>query len=135
MPIFRLPKPLSGSASVGSTRVAPPALQILICTFRPAAELMEAVRVLAYGSPPVLAEMPTPGIADDEGLVRVRSTAVNHLDLVEASGSAKEMFPIDLPWTPGHEFSGVVERVGKEVVGVAVRDPVFGNSGSGAYAE
>ncbi len=96
---------------------------------------MKAIRVLEYGSTPVLAEIPTPAIADDEVLVRVGSTAVNHLDLVEASGSAKEVFPIDLPWTPGHEFSGVVERVGKEVVGFAVGDPVFGNSGSGAYAE
>ena len=81
---------------------------------------MKAIRVLEYGSTPVLAEIPTPAIADDEVLVRVGSTAVNHLDLVEASGSAKEVFPIDLPWTPGHEFSGVVERVGKEVVGFAV---------------
>src|SRR5260370_16373921 len=96
---------------------------------------MKAIRVLEYGRPPVLTEIPTPSIADDEVLVEVRSTAVNHLDLVEASGTAKEMFPIDLPWTPGHEFSGVVERAGKDVIGFAVGDPVFGNSRSGAYAE
>jgi NADPH:quinone reductase-like Zn-dependent oxidoreductase len=96
---------------------------------------MKAIRVLEYGSTPILAEIPTPAIARDEVLVKVRSTAVNHLDLVEASGKAKEFFPINLPWTPGHEFSGVVERIGKDVVGFAVGDPVFGNSGSGAYAE
>ena len=96
---------------------------------------MKAIRVLEYGRPPVLTEIPTPSIADDEVLVEVRSTAVNHLDLVEASGAAKEMFPIDLPWTPGHEFSGVVERTGKNVTGFAAGDPVFGDSTSGAYAE
>jgi NADPH:quinone reductase-like Zn-dependent oxidoreductase len=96
---------------------------------------MKAIRVLEYGRPPVLTEIPTPNIADDEVLVKVRSTAVNHLDLVKASGAAKEVFPIDLPWTPGHEFSGVVERAGKNVTGFAVGDPVFGNSTSGAYAE
>jgi NADPH:quinone reductase-like Zn-dependent oxidoreductase len=96
---------------------------------------MKAVRVLEYGRPPVLTEIPTPTIAEDEVLVKVRSTAVNHLDLVEASGAAKEMFPIELPWTPGHEFSGVVERAGKNVTGFAVGDHVFGDSVSGAYAE
>src|SRR5258707_7174430 len=96
---------------------------------------MKAIRVLEYGRPPVLTEIPTPSIADDEVLVEVRSTAVNHLDLVEASGAAKEMFPIDLPWTPGHEFAGVVERTGKNVTGFAAGDPVFGDSTSGAYAE
>jgi NADPH:quinone reductase-like Zn-dependent oxidoreductase len=45
------------------------------------------------------------------------------------------MFPIDLPWIPGHEFAGVVERVGRNVESFAPGDSVFGNSQSGAYAE
>jgi D-arabinose 1-dehydrogenase-like Zn-dependent alcohol dehydrogenase len=40
----------------------------------------------------------------DEILVKIRSSAVNHLDLVEASGTARQILPIDLPWIPGHEF-------------------------------
>jgi NADPH:quinone reductase-like Zn-dependent oxidoreductase len=96
---------------------------------------MKAIRVLAYGEPPVLAEMPKPTVADDEVLVKVKSTAVNHLDIVEASGAAKEIFPIELPWTPGHEFSGIIERIGKNVTDFAAGDPVFGDSTSGAYAE
>jgi NADPH:quinone reductase-like Zn-dependent oxidoreductase len=96
---------------------------------------VKAIRVFDYGRPPVLTEIPTPSIADDEVLVKVRSIAVNHLDIVEASGAAKELFPIDLPWTPGHEFSGVVERTGKNVTGFASGDPVFGHSTSRAYAE
>src|SRR6267154_984585 len=96
---------------------------------------MKAIRVLEYGRSPTLTEIPMPDIADDEVLVKVRSTAVNHLDIVEASGAAKEMFPIELPWTPGHEFSGVVERDRKSVTGFAAGDPVFGDSTSGAYAE
>jgi NADPH:quinone reductase-like Zn-dependent oxidoreductase len=97
---------------------------------------MKAIRVFEYGKPPVLTEMPTPSITDDEVLVKVRSTAVNHLDLVEASGMAKEFFPIQLPWIPGHEFSGVVERVGTRVKSFAPGDTVFGNSASGGtYAD
>jgi NADPH:quinone reductase-like Zn-dependent oxidoreductase len=27
----------------------------------------------------------------------------------------RQILPIDLPWIPGHEFSGVVEQVGSDV--------------------
>jgi NADPH:quinone reductase-like Zn-dependent oxidoreductase len=69
-------------------------------------------------------------------LVKIKSTAVNHLDLVEASGSLKQILPIDLPWIPGHEFSGVVEQFGSDVAAWAEGDAVFGTTtGVGAYAE
>ncbi len=69
-----------------------------------------------------------------EILVNVKNAAVNHLDIVEASGSARGKFPIVLPWVPGHEFSGVIEEVGKDVTSFKAGDAVFGNSQSGAYA-
>jgi NADPH:quinone reductase-like Zn-dependent oxidoreductase len=96
---------------------------------------MRSIRLHAYGGALTLEEIPEPIVAADDILVKVSSTAVNHLDLVEASGDARQIFPIELPWTPGHEFSGVVERVGKAVSGFAAGDEVFGDSGSGAYAE
>ena len=82
----------------------------------------------------VFKDVPTPTFARDEILVKIKSTAVNHLDVVEASGALKQVLPIDLPWIPGHEFSGVVEQVGRDVSAYAPGDPVFGTSG-GAYAE
>ena len=48
---------------------------------------MKALRLLEYGGQLVFSDIPTPTIARDEILVKVRSTAVNHLDLVEASGT------------------------------------------------
>ena len=78
---------------------------------------MKAVRVLEYGGPLVVDEVPTPKLAGDELLVKVKSTAVNYLDLVKASGTLRQILPIDLPWIPGHEFSGVVERVGSDATG------------------
>ena len=97
---------------------------------------MKAVRLLEYGGLLVFNDVPTPTIARDEILVKVRSTAVNHLDLVEASGTARQILPIDLPWIPGHEFSGVVEQIGSDVAVCAPGDAVFGTtSGMGAYAE
>src|SRR6266480_3893187 len=96
---------------------------------------MKAVRLLEYGGQLVFNDVPTPAIARDEILMKIESTAVNHLDLVEASGTARQIFPLDLPWIPGHEFSGVVEQVGSDVAAWAPGDAVFGNSGMGAYAE
>jgi NADPH:quinone reductase-like Zn-dependent oxidoreductase len=68
-------------------------------------------------------------------LVKIKSTAVNHIDLVKASGTLRQILPIDLPWIPGHEFSGIVEQTGSDVAGYAPGDAVFGTSGLGAYAE
>jgi len=97
---------------------------------------MKAVRLLEYGGQLVFNDVPTPAIARDEILVKIKSTAVNHLDLVKASGTARQILPIDLPWIPGHEFSGVVEQIGSDVAACAPGDAVFGTTtGMGAYAE
>src|SRR5258706_1528369 len=96
---------------------------------------MKGVRLLEYGGQLVFEDVPTPTITGDEILVKIKSTAVNHLDLVEASGTARQILPIDLPWIPGHEFSGVVEQIGGDVGAWAPGDAVFGtggNSGEGA---
>ena len=76
---------------------------------------MKAIRLLQYDGQLIFSDVPTPTIARDEILVKIRSTAVNHLDLVEASGTVRQILPIDLPWIPGHEFAGVVEQIGSNV--------------------
>src|ERR1700745_1059736 len=97
---------------------------------------MKAVRLLEYGGQLVFDDVPAPAIARDEILVKVRNTAVNHLDLVKASGTVRQILPVELPWIPGHEFSGVVEQIGSDVASCAPGDAVFGaTSGMGAYAE
>src|SRR5271168_1124424 len=97
---------------------------------------MKAIRLLEYGGQLVFDNVPEPTIARGEILVKVRSTAVNHLDLVEASGTARQILPIDLPWIPGHEFSGIVEQTGGDVAAYAPGDAVFGTTtGMGAYAD
>jgi NADPH:quinone reductase-like Zn-dependent oxidoreductase len=97
---------------------------------------MKAVRLLEYGGPLVFDDAPLPAIARDEILVKTKSTAVNHLDLVKASGTLRQVLPINLPWIPGHEFSGVAEQIGSDVAGWAPGDAVFGANGTGgAYAE
>jgi NADPH:quinone reductase-like Zn-dependent oxidoreductase len=59
---------------------------------------MKAIRLSEYGGQLVFNDLPTPTIARDEILVKIKSTAVNHLDLVEASGNARQILPIYLPW-------------------------------------
>jgi NADPH:quinone reductase-like Zn-dependent oxidoreductase len=96
---------------------------------------MKAVRLLEYGGQLEFGDVPTPTIARDEILVKIKSTAVNHLDLTKATGRARQILPIDLPWIPGHEFAGVVEQLGGDVAEYAPGDAVFGISEKGAYAE
>src|SRR5260370_3047443 len=105
---------------------------------------MKAVRLLEYAGQLVFNDVPTPTIARDEILVKIKSTAVNHLDLVKASGAARQILPIDLPWIPGHEFSGVVEQIGSDVAACAPGDAVIdttarvpgtGHCGTGSYPD
>src|SRR5260370_9173750 len=97
---------------------------------------MKAVRLLEYGGQLVFNDVPTPTIARDEILVKIKSTAVNHLDLVKASGTARQILPIDLPWIPGHEFSGVVEQIGSDVAAYAPADALSAaNETGGAYPD
>src|ERR1041384_5691201 len=102
---------------------------------------MKAVRVLEYGGPLVFDEVPKPAIARDEILVKIKSTTVNHVDLVKASGTSRKLLPLAIPGIPGHEFSGVVDEIGGDVIGndVAAYSPgdfVFVPvSGMGSYAE
>ena len=68
-----------------------------------------------------IVDEPEPEIAPDEVLLRVAACGVcaSELDMYRGlSGHAT------WPWYPGHEVSGVVEDVGKEVETLAVGDPV-----------
>src|SRR5258708_19869379 len=96
---------------------------------------MKAVRVLEFGGQLVFDDVQEPATARDEVLVKIKSTAVNHIDLVKASGKLSQILSIELPWIPGHEFSGIVEQVGSDVADYAPGDAVFGTSDHGAYAE
>lgn len=98
---------------------------------------MKAMRIHDYGSFEQLKheDIEVPAIQDDQILVKVYATSVNHLDLKKASGVMKERMPLKFPWIPGHDFSGVVEKTGSEVSGVKKGDRVYGNCRGGSYAE
>ena len=79
--------------------------------------------------------MPTP--LAGELLVEVRAAGVNPVDWKVRSGHYGAPSESGAPSAMGHEVSGVVREVGKDVAGFSVNDEVFGTvaPGSGGYAE
>lgn len=99
---------------------------------------MKAVRIYEYGSFEQLKydeNVPVPEINENQLLVKVYATTVNHLDIKKASGDMKNKMPMTFPWIPGHDFSGIVEKTGNNVSGLKVGDKVYGNCQGGSYAE
>ena len=103
---------------------------------------MKAIVVREFGKPDVLklednAPDPTPGPGDV--LVRIRAAGVNPVDAYIHSGTYVRKPP--LPYTPGFDGAGEVERVGADVKGFAAGDRVYiggpgkNPGGSGSYAE
>ncbi len=73
-------------------------------------------------------DLPTPNIKDDEVLIKVETCGVcgsdTHLCETDAEGYIIFSGLTKLPCTLGHEFSGVVERIGEKVSSVKVGDKV-----------
>ncbi len=83
---------------------------------------MRAAVARSFGSPVVLTDVPIPEPELGEVLVRVHASGVCHTDLHAIDGD----WPVKptLPFIPGHEGAGVVEKVGVDVSQVKVGDRV-----------
>ncbi|MEN8151378.1 MAG: zinc-binding dehydrogenase [Planctomycetota bacterium] len=90
---------------------------------------MRCVRIHEHGGPEVLVpeEIDPPAIRADEALVRVKASAMNHLDIWVRRGVPGHPFP--LPIIPGCDMTGVVEEVGDVVNGFAPGDEVVVSPG------
>jgi NADPH2:quinone reductase len=101
---------------------------------------MRAIRVHQFGGPEVLKleEIPTPQPTANQVLVRIRAIGVNPVETYIRSGlygSAPGVIS-NLPYTPGRDAAGVVEKIGAEIRNVKVGDRVYiSNTSTGAYAE
>jgi NADPH:quinone reductase-like Zn-dependent oxidoreductase len=86
---------------------------------------MKAIRVLRFGGPEVLAlqDVPRPSPGPGEVLVRVRAASVNPFDWKLREGY---LGPRPLPFTPGGDFSGVVEALGRGSRARRVGEEVYG---------
>lgn len=94
---------------------------------------MKIIRVHEQGDPDVMKLEDTPVPEPDIGHVRVKLEAVgvNFIDIYQRSGTYK----LRLPFTPGQEAAGVVDAVGKGVVGFTEGSRVAYASILGAYAD
>jgi NADPH:quinone reductase-like Zn-dependent oxidoreductase len=97
---------------------------------------MKALRIHEYGGKLQIDEVADPIARPGQVVVRNLATSFNPIDPGRASGVMRQFFPLEFPWTPGGDVSGVVTSVGEEVTEFKVGDPIFGYSMiGGAYAE
>jgi NADPH2:quinone reductase len=94
---------------------------------------VKAIRVHATGGPEVLRleEVPVPVPGAEQIVIRVEAAGVNFVDVYHRKG----LYPVSLPFTPGREAAGIVERVGEGVSTCRPGDRVASESLVGGYAE
>jgi len=87
---------------------------------------MRAVRVHAYHEPPVLDDVPDPGLGGPlDVIVEVGGAGLCRTDLHILEGQWAAVQNPDLPYVIGHENAGWVHEVGEGVTNVAVGDTVI----------
>jgi NADPH:quinone reductase len=95
---------------------------------------MKAWQVTKWCTPDEMAfvDLPMPSPGPGEVRIKVAAAALNFLDtlMIEGKYQVKPAFP----FTPGVEFSGVIDAIG-EGVHLKVGTPVAGQTQTGAYAE
>jgi len=82
---------------------------------------MRAVRYDAHHQPPRLVEAPDPDCPPRGAVIAVRATGVCRSDWHAWRGHDDS---VSLPHIPGHEFAGVIEKVGSEVTRFRAGDRV-----------
>jgi NADPH:quinone reductase-like Zn-dependent oxidoreductase len=87
---------------------------------------MKTIQARDYGAPDVLvleqAVRPEPNA--DQVLIRLKVAGVNPVDWKIRGGLYKQFMPVNFPWTPGVEGSGIVEAVGANVTTLKKGDEV-----------
>lgn len=88
---------------------------------------MKAVQINGYSKQikTELREIPQPQISDSEVLIRVKSAAVNPLEVLILTGGVKWIQDYKMPLTLGNECSGIVEKTGSSVTGFQKGDLVY----------
>jgi NADPH:quinone reductase len=96
---------------------------------------MKAMVATRWGEPSELEyrEVPDPAPGPDQVLVETRAAGCNFPDILMVQGKYQVKPP--LPFSPGHEISGVVRAVGSRVTRVRPGQRVIANLEWGGYAE
>lgn len=94
---------------------------------------MRAMQVTALGAPLAAVEVPAPEPAAGEVRLAVRACGLNFADTLMVAG--RYQVKPELPFSPGVEVAGVVERLGPGVAGPAPGSRVAAYLGHGGLAE
>jgi NADPH:quinone reductase len=95
---------------------------------------MKAIRIHAPGGPEVLQyeDVPLPEPGPGEVRVQLKAIGINYIDVYQRTG----LYQHALPFTPGMEGAGVVDKLGPDVTDTPrVGDPVSYSMIIGSYAE
>ena len=95
---------------------------------------MKAIKISSYGAADVLKfsdSEPKPVLAAGQALVKIHAAGLNYVDIYQRRGT----YPVQLPYIPGLEASGVVEEVGDGVTGIRRGDRVAYTGHPGSYSE
>ncbi len=99
---------------------------------------MKAIQYKNFGNSDViiLAEVSQPVISNENDLlIQIKAASVNPLDIKIRMGYMQQMRPVQLPFTPGLDASGIVVAVGKNVSNFKIGDEVITATMGNAYAE
>jgi NADPH:quinone reductase-like Zn-dependent oxidoreductase len=101
---------------------------------------MKAIVIHEYGGPEVLKyeDVPRPEPKDDQILVRVIAAGVNPVDEAGRSERSAKFFGITLPFIPGYDIAGIVEKTGAKITKFKTGDSVYAYlslRNGGGYAE
>jgi alcohol dehydrogenase, propanol-preferring len=100
-------------------------------------ETMLSARIHEYQEPLEIDTVSKPKVAHgEEVLIRVGAAGLCHSDLHLINGEWKDVLPLNLPKTPGHEVAGWIEEIGESVPEIAEMKEgdlvaVFGGWGCG----
>ncbi|WP_420554695.1 NADP-dependent oxidoreductase [Neptuniibacter marinus] len=89
---------------------------------------MKAIQISQFGSNEALSytELTEPKLNSGEVLIKNQAAGVNPIDWKTCGGGGAAPFIGDLPFIPGWEFAGIVEKVASDVTTFSVGDAVFG---------
>jgi len=109
------------------SKIALIALMVAAVALHAHSATMKAIVAHEYGGQEVLKyeDAPRPEPKDDEMLVKVVAAGVNSFDGVLRSGKYAKSNGTQLPWHPGYDIAGVVEKVGGKVTKFKVGDAVY----------
>ncbi|EEK51043.1 Oxidoreductase, zinc-binding dehydrogenase [Bacillus cereus ATCC 10876] len=96
--------------------------------------MMKAIVVTSFGGPEVMkyTDLDIPAISEDQVLIRVVATSVNFADIKLRYGKKGNKA---LPFIPGIDATGIVERVGSHVKNIHPGQRVIAFPQNGSYAE